>query len=68
MSHVLCSIAENVETKPLVRVLLAALTIGGLLVIAILNLVSHFNGVCDSALYLLNVYVELTGSLFPASG
>lgn len=38
MSHVLCSIAENVETKPLVRVLLAALTIGGLLVIAILNL------------------------------
>ncbi|XP_044125940.1 adenylate cyclase type 7 isoform X1 [Bufo gargarizans] len=38
MSHVLCSIAENVETKPLVRVLLAALTIGALLVIAILNL------------------------------
>lgn len=38
ISHVLCSIAENVETKPLVRVLLSALTIGGLLVIAILNL------------------------------
>ncbi|KAM3920016.1 adenylate cyclase type 7 [Leptodactylus fuscus] len=38
MSHVLSSIAENVETKPLVRVVLAALTIGALLVIAILNL------------------------------
>ncbi|KAM4017226.1 adenylate cyclase type 7 [Anomaloglossus baeobatrachus] len=38
MSHVLCSVAETVETKPLVRVLLSALTIGALLVIAILNL------------------------------
>ncbi|XP_071973786.1 adenylate cyclase type 7 [Engystomops pustulosus] len=38
MSQALCSISENVETKPLLRALLAALTIGALLVIAILNL------------------------------
>ncbi|XP_018421584.1 PREDICTED: adenylate cyclase type 7 [Nanorana parkeri] len=38
MSRSLCSIAEMVETKPLVRVLLAMLTIAALLVIAILNL------------------------------
>ncbi|CAJ0967090.1 unnamed protein product [Ranitomeya imitator] len=38
MSHVLSSVAETVETKPLVRVLLSTLTVGALLVIAILNL------------------------------
>ncbi|XP_073432273.1 adenylate cyclase type 7 isoform X1 [Dendrobates tinctorius] len=38
MSHVLSLVAETVETKPLVRVLLSALTVGALLVIAILNL------------------------------
>ncbi|CAN2389555.1 Adenylyl- / guanylyl cyclase [Pristimantis euphronides] len=51
MSHVLCSIAESVETKPLVRVLLAALTLGALLVIAIVNLpldetLWSYNGSC----------------------
>ncbi|XP_077144334.1 adenylate cyclase type 7 [Ranitomeya variabilis] len=38
MSHVLSSAAETVETKPLLRVLLSGLTVGALLVIAILNL------------------------------
>nr|DBA17045.1 TPA: hypothetical protein GDO54_002560 [Pyxicephalus adspersus] len=38
MSHSLCSIAEMVETKPIVRVPLAMLTIAALLVIAIFNL------------------------------
>ncbi|XP_053555532.1 adenylate cyclase type 7 [Bombina bombina] len=37
-SRVLCSVAEMVETRPLLRVPLAALTIGSLLVISIVNL------------------------------
>ncbi|XP_075044953.1 adenylate cyclase type 7 [Mixophyes fleayi] len=38
MSRILCFLAEKVETNPIVRLALAALTIGALLVVAILNL------------------------------
>ncbi|NXX84086.1 ADCY7 cyclase, partial [Urocolius indicus] len=51
--HHLCAVSEKVETMPLLRVPLAVITIGALLIIAIFNLVSNY------VLFILFIYCNV---------